>query len=318
MSETETRDAPPLDVNLRVVRAQRNEAWAELQRQDAELARLRGVVEAVQAVADEWADDCAIAAVVGCGTRLRRVLASVPSTESDPTALGRVVALADEWEQRSVDSAVDCTDDRMTPGEACSALRAALAPVSSSGEAESGQAVGDRWDGTPLYRCPSCGRLTANEPPRACEVCEVCDDTAAPVPSGGRDLLAALGSAVDKARQDRRATAAPSGGQADGEGNVPCLICGGLNGRHSVVHVRHGNGGHNEPCPYLAARPVLSREALRERLNGHWPSSTNGCLDCDCGWREGDESDPRLPTTQWYDHLADVLAGVLAAEAGAR
>ena len=29
-----------------------------------------------------------------------------------------------------------------------------------------------------------------------------------------------------------------------------CPRCGGLDGVHGLVHVRHGNGGgHNEPCP---------------------------------------------------------------------
>ncbi len=29
-----------------------------------------------------------------------------------------------------------------------------------------------------------------------------------------------------------------------------CSLCGGLNGTHGLVHVRHGNGGgHNAPCP---------------------------------------------------------------------
>ncbi len=29
-----------------------------------------------------------------------------------------------------------------------------------------------------------------------------------------------------------------------------CASCGGSNGHHLLVHIRHGNGGgHNEPCP---------------------------------------------------------------------
>ena len=33
-----------------------------------------------------------------------------------------------------------------------------------------------------------------------------------------------------------------------------CPRCGGLNGSHGFVHVRHGNGGgHNEPCPVVDA-----------------------------------------------------------------
>lgn len=32
-----------------------------------------------------------------------------------------------------------------------------------------------------------------------------------------------------------------------------CPDCGGMNGRHGLVHVRHGNGGgHNELCPRAA------------------------------------------------------------------
>lgn len=34
----------------------------------------------------------------------------------------------------------------------------------------------------------------------------------------------------------------------------PCPRCGGMNGSHGIVHVRHGNGGgHNEPCPVSAS-----------------------------------------------------------------
>jgi hypothetical protein len=52
----------------------------------------------------------------------------------------------------------------------------------------------------------------------------------------------------------------------------------------------------------LAARPVLSREALRERLNGHWPASDGTA--CACGWR-GDRF--LYGADRWRDHLAAVL-----------
>lgn len=40
----------------------------------------------------------------------------------------------------------------------------------------------------------------------------------------------------------------------------PCPDCGGLNGDHGLVHVRHGNGGgHNQPCPR-----ELVTEAVRD------------------------------------------------------
>lgn len=47
-------------------------------------------------------------------------------------------------------------------------------------------------------------------------------------------------------------------GFMDGRGHEPraitCLTCGGLNGNHGFVHLRHGNGGgHNEPCPNATA-----------------------------------------------------------------
>lgn len=54
-----------------------------------------------------------------------------------------------------------------------------------------------------------------------------------------------------------------------------------------------------------AARPVLSREAIRARLDGHWPSS-GGCV---CGWMRGKTRTIAEDQDAWRDHLADVLAG---------
>lgn len=59
----------------------------------------------------------------------------------------------------------------------------------------------------------------------------------------------------------------------------------------------------------LAARPVLSREVLRERLDGHRYAISLGTLAslCSCGWpetRRGIESDLQ---SAHLDHLADVL-----------
>jgi hypothetical protein len=55
----------------------------------------------------------------------------------------------------------------------------------------------------------------------------------------------------------------------------------------------------------LVARPVLSREAVREQLDGHWLEGDH----CTCDdWR----ADPKScfsNRTQWRDHLAAVLVG---------
>jgi hypothetical protein len=42
---------------------------------------------------------------------------------------------------------------------------------------------------------------------------------------------------------------------------APCARCGGRNGRHGLVHTRHGNGGgHNEPCPNTPTPAELPSE----------------------------------------------------------
>lgn len=179
MSETETRDAPMSDVevNALVSDARRHlrtgtgcgscvrgveRLSANLADARAELSRLRGVVEAVQALADQALADSTEASDDPCQWR----------DEHDCHATARYF-LAER-------------------------ILGALAPVPSSGEAESGEQPFKAW----LDKHP--------------EVCV----TPAPVPSGV---------------------------QADGE-----AVTGGVN--YEVVAAR------------LAARPVLSREALRERI----------------------------------------------------
>jgi hypothetical protein len=60
-----------------------------------------------------------------------------------------------------------------------------------------------------------------------------------------------------------------------------------------------------------AARPALSREALRKRLDGHWPvfEPRHNTWKCECGgWVESHQSGERTDD-QMRDHLADVLDG---------
>lgn len=79
------------------------------------------------------------------------------------------------------------------------------------------------------------------------------------------------------------------------EANAICGRCGGANGRHGLVHVRHGNGGgHNEPCPRTMSMTIADYHATRESGRG-CPATDGGahyfafidpsvdhriCIDC--------------------------------------
>lgn len=217
---------------------------------EVELSRLRGVVEAVQALADDMETQAA---------------------ESTPV-MGEVWTVA------------------------AREVRRVLAPVSSSGEAESGE----------VCRCVSA--------PAQCPV------HPAPVPSGG---------------------------QADGEGEGLVEVVAAkvheawmAAKREQGVSSRPSEWGEEQMVPYaalserakdldratvtavldalsaagFAARPVLSREALRERIDGHWPELSEDRDDfdaayivCRCGWRYDYVRDGRSRVASWRDHLADVL-----------
>lgn len=64
------------------------------------------------------------------------------------------------------------------------------------------------------------------------------------------------------------------------EPRTVCPRCGGLDGHHGLVHVRHGNGGgHNVPCPRKVPTMWEAIQAL-----GWWPCpvcfTPHGVADC--------------------------------------
>lgn len=77
--------------------------------------------------------------------------------------------------------------------------------------------------------------------------------------------------------------------------------------------------GYNDAFP-LAARPVLSREALADTLSKHrltwwsvypWAGGHEVAPRCTCGvlWSAGHRDDLDAQIAHWEGHLADVLAG---------
>jgi hypothetical protein len=253
--------------------------------------RLRGVVEAVQALADECAGSGCVHLNEMWG-RLIAALASVPSSGQSETH-------------------VEIGGQRMTEAQFEAARRPLLDGVASAAEADRLREVWGRsdWDGsedsmrsTPVLssgeagerRCDSCnggGRPLRFSPEHGAHFCDACfvRENAAPAP-------------------------VVSGGQADGEGEH--LFVRDLR-RHPNGEVRLYDDGRlisgtfaYQVLPDLAARPVLSREALRERLDGHWPSEpTFGTLVCSCTRWRADERSSRPRADQWRDHLAAVLVG---------
>lgn len=161
-------------------------------------------------------------------------------------------------------------------------INAALASVGSSGEAESGEATLPADHGCVYCRAQACLSCQAL-PGQWCE--HDC---------GGPN------------HTNHAATPAPvsSGGQANGDDDKVRLAV----AIDDLVSSR-GVTVDDDTLDFLvefvadqiaAARPVLSREALRARLDGHWPSATG----CHCGWRLPETARTQGP---WRDHLADVL-----------
>lgn len=280
----------------------------------AESDRLHGVVEAVQALADSWDAD-GVAAKASAEARrglsderdlrihagkmrlraaeLRAVLAPVSSSgednpEHDPGTRPnhRPGSFLDKRDRRGVGVSRPADPITATTGAT------PLGNISSSGEAESGEAdlarAQAKFDSlraeldvrkardavTP--HCPTCG--SDGEPLQSSKDDSFCPDgfhTSAPVPSGG---------------------------QADGEGAR--LTDAEWREFQRLPEEGYSHRGWVDAAiaRRLAARPVLSREALRERLDGHWPIRDEHGVGCGCGW-EGDGCGRGL----WRDHLVDVL-----------
>jgi hypothetical protein len=229
-----------------IVHMAMDEADRETAAARAELARLRGVVEAVRAIHVRDGGWCAACNdMAPCQTA--RALASVPSSGE--------------------------TGER-GDGSATSAERKALAADYQRNEAA--PMSGERR-----------ARLMAHQP------------SASPEPTGADGEGEFVPSLLDLQLSADLAIAASDFGIAftdeQRDGIAVRLIDEGWT---------YSDEDNDEP---FAARPVLSREALRARLDGHWPvTRPDRVVVCDCGWKSDDDN-PLQDHHQWRDHLAAVL-----------
>ena len=89
---------------------------------------------------------------------------------------------------------------------------------------------------------------------------------------------------------------------------TPCDRCGGLNGQHGMIHVRHGNGGgHNSPCP--SGREVAGTVPLIVKLRG---GATYEARCPACHWRSRPQAMPAAIADgkrhRWDAHLSGQVA----------
>lgn len=300
MSETETRD---------------DDRWVGRDAAtNAELSRLRAVVEAVQALADEWwGRSCEATQPPTWREVCRDIRAALaPVSSSGEAESGEADQLRAEFEALRAEAAVREAKEATTP------------------------------------RCPTCG--SDGEPLQSSKDDSFCPDefhaTPAPVLSGGQadgEGEAFPGHFVDptgyhfgftcKAPEGSRCNTGcavrcdPWGetGTCDHAEVSPLGYCNIVEWMsendgdeqaedgHALLPIAVRWDGDNWRWRILAARPVLSREALRARLDGHWPTFQDDddlIVSCDCGWTsQPDRSESGFASAQYRDHLADVLAG---------
>jgi hypothetical protein len=230
-----------------------NRHQAERDEAEAESARLRGVVEAVQALADEWSRHSR--ALLAGGMR-----GSIPYTDAArrlDAVLWSVPSSGETGERQKIDRHRLTTEEHST----YQALRAR--GVSHE------DAMSDALDGVSVE--------TARTVP------------ASPEPTGADEAVRAV---ADVALAEDFVDAVLDTVVSPEVGAIGLTV-------GDVVTIARWLAPVAIACAsVVAARPVLSREALRERLGTHWPITP---VQCECGWRE------EGPDDGYLDHLAAVL-----------
>lgn len=239
-----------------------------------------------------------------------------------------------EWIERLAKSAAIEAHTRMWPVverdwlDVLAIIERIPAPVEPSGEAETCQAIVDRVTGKPATAYTPPEDVVRPAPRRYGQCDETCTTDCGHCkgqgrPSGEAESGEGCGHPNHGAADHDCVPFAgpvPSGGQADGEDVSDAFL----------VDLYWRTTGDNWGIPdrivvafgraVLAARPVLSREALADTLSKHrltwwsvypWNGGHEVAPRCTCGvlWSAGHRDDLDAQIAHWEGHLADVLAG---------